>query len=431
MAKKTIAFILAGGAGTRLDMLSKHRAKPAVPFAGKYRIIDFSLSNCVNSGIYTIGILTQYLPRSLSEHIGIGRPWDLDRSFGGITMLPPYQRGEGEWYNGTANAVYQNMNYIADQKCDYTLLLSGDHIYKMNYQAMIKQHEKSDADVTIAVKTVEKKMVSQFGIVTTDKKGRIIEFEEKPLESKSTLASMGIYIFKTNVLRNLLIEFCKKRGGSDFGKDIIPYIVESHKVYSYKFKDYWKDVGTLEEYWRANIELTEEYPSIDLYDKDWVIHTKSQELPPVKLGKNNRVIKSLISNGCRIDGQVENSVISPGVIIEEGAVVKNSIIFNNTIIKRDSVIDRTIIDKDVIIEKNCRIGVGDDFTPNFEEPHKLYTGINLIGKFAYVPEGTFVERNCRILSRVEAEDYDARRIKSGESIKSKKGRNVFDFVEEE
>lgn len=430
MAKKTIALILAGGAGTRLDMLSNHRAKPAVPFAGKYRIIDFTLSNCVNSGIYTIGILTQYLPRSLSEHIGIGRPWDLDRSFGGITMLPPYMRGEGEWYNGTANAVYQNMNFIADQKCDNTVILAGDHIYKMNYQLMIKQHEKSGADVTIAVKTVDKKTISQFGIVSVDKKGTITSFEEKPSQSASNLASMGIYVFKTEVLRSLLVEFCKIRGGSDFGKDIIPYIIGTHKVSSYKFKDYWKDVGTLEEYWKANIELTEEYPPIDLYDKEWVIHTRSQELPPVKLGKNNDVIKSLISNGCIIDGRVENCVISPGVIIEEGAVIKNSIVFNNTIIKKDSVIDRAIIDKDVIIEKNCRIGVGDDYSPNKEEPNKLYTGINLIGKYAFVPEGTFIERNCRIMSRVANEDYDTRRIKSGETIKSKKGRGVFDFVEE-
>lgn len=427
MGKKTVALILAGGAGTRLDILAKHRAKPAVPFAGKYRIIDFALSNCVNSGIYTVGILTQYLPRSLSEHIGIGRPWDLDRSFGGVTLLPPYQRLDGDWYNGTANSVYQNLSYVMDHKSENTLILAGDHIYKMNYQKMIRQHEKTGADLTVAVKEVPMENTSQFGILEVDSENRIIEFQEKPKEAKSNLASMGIYIFKTELLKELLLKYCGPNGGEDFGKHIIPKMLKDNKVFAHKFKGYWRDVGTIEEYWKANIELVSDYSPVDLYEEDFKIHTKSEELPPVKFGEEGTAVRSLISNGCRINGKIENSVISPGVVVEKGAIVRNSIIFNGTIINRDSIIDRTIIDKNVVIGKNCRIGIGTDYTPNKEIPEKLYSGINLIGKFAYVPDSTYIERNCRIMSRVEESEYKLNRVRSGENIHSKKEGGIFDM----
>lgn len=428
MAKKTIALILAGGAGTRLDLLSKHRAKPATPFGGKYRIIDFSLSNCINSNIFTVGILTQYLPRSLSEHIGIGKPWDLDRRFGGITILPPYQRQNDKWYEGTANAVFQNLNYIEDQKPDNVLILAGDHIYKMDYQQMIREHESKDADITIAIKEVDPTIAHQFGIIESDSEGRIIGFEEKPEHPKCNTASMGIYIFKYSVLKNLLINECGMKGSSDFGKHIIPRVINSHVVYTYNFEGYWRDVGTIDEYWKANLELINEDSPIDIYEEVFNIYTKSEERAPAKILKNGSIKNSLISNGCIIKGYVENSVLSPGVIVEEGAIIKDSIIFTDTIIKKDSVIHKTIIDKRATIEENCQIGLGNSLIPNKEIPNKLNTGINLIGKFATVPAHTIVERNCRILSKVDEIDFGKKRyIRSGESIHSCKEGGFFDL----
>ena len=295
---KTIALILAGGAGTRLDILSKHRAKPATPFGGKYRIVDFTLSNCINSNIFTVGVLTQYMPRSLTEHIGIGKPWDLDRSFGGITILPPYQRMNDKWYKGTANAVYQNLNYVEDQKADNVIILAGDHIYKMDYQKMIELHEEKDADITIAVKEVDGNIAHQFGIVEKDKNGRIIGFEEKPQNPKTNLASMGIYIFKYSLLKRVLLNECGMKGSSDFGKHIIPRMIKAFNVYSYEFDGYWKDVGTVDEYWKANLELIKEDAPIDIYDLDFNMYTKSDERAPGKILGEGTVKNSLISNGC-------------------------------------------------------------------------------------------------------------------------------------
>jgi len=265
---KSVAMILAGGAGTRLDILAEHRAKPAVPFAGKYRIIDFTLSNCVNSGISYVAVLTQYLPRSLSDHIGIGRPWDFDRKFGGITILAPYHGKAGEWYNGTAQAVFQNLDFITEKKADQVIILCGDHIYKMDYRLLLKEHEARDADLTIATSPVNIQSASQYGILTTDANQRIVEFEEKPKVPKSNLASMGIYVFKASFLHDILPRFCGDKKSVDFGKDVIPEIIASHKVYAYRFEDYWRDVGTLEDYWSANIELTLDSPPFDMYKND-------------------------------------------------------------------------------------------------------------------------------------------------------------------
>jgi glucose-1-phosphate adenylyltransferase len=409
-------MILAGGAGTRLDILSKHRAKPAVPFGGKYRIIDFPLSNCVNSNIYTIAVLTQYLPRSLHEHIGIGRSWDLDRKFGGIELLAPFQGKEGDWYNGTAHAVFKNMSYFIEKNADNVIILSGDHIYKMNYQKMIREHENNNADLTIAVKPVEWEMASEFGILSVNDEGRITEFEEKPAKPKSNLASMGIYIFKASALEKVLIEFCGEKGLTDFGKDIIPAMIENMNVFGYRFEDYWRDVGTLEEYWKANMELLERNPPLNLYDRELSIYTRHPEVPPARFGENSSVVKSIVSGGCLVDGRVENSVLCSEVIVEEGAVIRNSIILDRAVIKKGTIIDRTIVDKDAVIGANSVIGYGEDYTINVEKPKNLYTGLNLIGKFAEVPDGTIIQRNCRIKSRAKAVDFKSNIVKSGETV---------------
>lgn len=413
---KTVAMILAGGEGKRLDILSKHRAKPAVPFGGKYRIIDFTLSNCVNSDIYTIAVLTQYLPRSLNEHIGIGRSWDLDRKFGGIELLAPYQGKEGDWYSGTAHAVFKNMSYFIEKSADNVIILSGDHIYKMNYRKLIKQHMAKDADLTIAVKPVDWNIASEFGILSVNDEDRIMEFEEKPVNPKSNLASMGIYIFKASVLEKMLIEYCGEKGLTDFGKDIIPGMIKNMNVFAYKFEDYWRDVGTLEEYWKANMELLDKNPPLNLYDKELSIYTNHPEVPPARFGENSRVVRSIVSGGCLVDGNVENSVLCSEVIVEEGAVVRNSIILDRTIIKKGTIVDRTIVDKDAIIGAGAVIGYGDDFTINVEKPKNLYSGLNLIGKFAEIPDGTIIQRNCRIKSRAKAADFKRNIVKSGETI---------------
>lgn len=428
MGKKVIAMILAGGAGTRLDILSNHRAKPAVPFAGKYRIIDFVLSNCINSNIYTVGVLTQYLPRSLSDHIGVGKPWDLDRSYGGITLLPPYQRTNGKWYVGTANAVYQNLNYIADYSPEYVLILAGDHVYKMDYRDMIKQHEETDADITIAVKKVDRKIAHHFGILSVDENKNILEFEEKPENPKSELASMGIYIFKFEVLKDLLLNSCGPNGKSDFGKDIIPENIGKYNIKAFEFKGYWKDVGTLDQYWKTNLELISEKPPIDIYEEHFMIRTKSEERPPVKFIGDGRAKNSLISNGCVIKGYVENSVISPGVVVEKGAIIKNSIILNDTVIAKNAYIDKAIIDKKVYVGENSQVGIGENMTPNKEIPDKLYSGLNVIGKFARIPANMIIERNCRIMSKVEEIDFiGIDKLKSGETIHRSEENGFFDL----
>jgi len=414
---KSVAMILAGGAGTRLDILAEHRAKPAVPFAGKYRIIDFTLSNCVNSGISYVAVLTQYLPRSLSDHIGIGRPWDFDRKFGGITILPPYHGKAGEWYNGTAQAVFQNLDFIADKQADQVIILCGDHIYKMDYRLLLREHEARGADLTIATSPVDLETASKYGILTTDSGQRIVDFEEKPQEPRSNLASMGIYVFKASFLQQTLARFCHEKRSVDFGKDVIPGLIGTSRVYAYRFNDYWRDVGTLEDYWSANMEQTLDRPPFDLYTRDeHDIYTKNWEIPPAKFGHTATVARSLVSGGCIIHGNIEDSVLSSNVVVEEGASVKNSIIFDRTIVRKGSVIDRTIIDKDVVIGENCHIGVGSDMRENAEVPQIVHSGLNLIGKHATIPPGTVIGRNCRVLSNTTAADFTSGTIGSGETV---------------
>ena len=358
--KEMIAMLLAGGQGSRLGVLTQHIAKPAVSFGGKYRIIDFPLSNCINSGIDTVGVLTQYQPLRLNAHIGIGIPWDLDRNIGGVSVLPPYERSAGsDWYSGTANAIYQNLAYMESFNPDYVLILSGDHIYKMDYEVMLDYHKACGADVTIATMPVPIEEASRFGIAITDEKGRITEFEEKPEHPRSNLASMGIYIFSWKVLKEALIEL-KDQPNCDFGKHIIPYCHGNDmKLYAYEFNEYWKDVGTLESYWQANMELVDIIPEFNLYEEYWRIYTNSDNIKPQYVGENAEISKSIIGEGCEILGKVEHSVLGSGVVVEEGAEITDSIIMADTVIGAGTKINKAIIAEEVKIGAGCELGVGE------------------------------------------------------------------------
>jgi glucose-1-phosphate adenylyltransferase len=403
-----VAVILAGGQGERLSVLSVKRAKPAVPFAGKYRIIDFALSNVVNSGIYHAAILTQYRPHSLHDHIGVGKPWDLDRARGGIRLLQPYLgRRESDWYKGTADAVFQNLPMLADWKMDLAVILSGDHIYKMDYRKMIDFHREKKADVTVGVMEVPLDEAHRFGTMIVDDDARVVEFDEKPPEPRSTLISMGIYIFDPEVLTQRLTEDARMRGSAhDFGKDVIPRMVGMDRVFAYHFPDYWQDVGTIASYWEANMGLLNDPADFEMYDYDWVIHTRSEERPPAKIGAEAKVTNSLISHGCHIVGTVEHSVLSPGVFVAEGAVVRDSILMNDTIVGRNAVVDCSILDKEVVINAGAYIGYGDDMTLNRMEPKNLATGISVVGKRVRIPPGLRLGRNVRVDADVVEADFE-------------------------
>ena len=357
--KECIAMLLAGGQGSRLYVLTEKTAKPAVPFGGKYRIIDFPMSNCVNSGIDTVGVLTQYQPLALNEYIGNGEPWDLDRTNGGVRVLPPYQaKSSSEWYRGTANAIYQNINFIERYSPEYTLILSGDHIYKMDYSRMLREHKKNGADCTIAVLKVPMEEASRFGILNTNPDGSIYEFEEKPKNPKSNNASMGIYIFNTKTL----IEYLKadeadENSSNDFGKNIIPNMLnDGKKMYSYLFEGYWKDVGTIESLWEANMDLLGKNPEFNLYDKRWRIFYRHNAEPPHKFGKNGKAYNAMLTEGCVVDGEVRNSVLSNGVCVEEGAYVNDCVIMANVTIKKGARVEYAIIDYDTVIGENAVVG---------------------------------------------------------------------------
>jgi glucose-1-phosphate adenylyltransferase len=409
---KTLALILAGGQGTRLDLLSQRRSKPAVPFAGKYRIIDFSLSNASNSGIYDIAILTQYLPFSLNEHIGSGKPWDLDRRDSSVTLLQPHN----DWYMGTADAVLKNIDFVIRARSKYVLILSGDHIFKMDFRKLIAEHEKNNAELTIATKVVPFEDVSRFGIMETDENGFVKEFIEKPKTSKSNLASMGIYLFNTEVLVNSLLSQSKKYPNLDFGHHIIPYLIYEKKavVSTFKFYGYWQDVGTYDSYLTTNLELNQPTLELDLYDPTWPIFTKNEGLPPVKFGDKAEVRNSLISNGSIVYGTVINSVISPGVLIQNGAIVKDSVILNDCIIGENVKVNSSILDKKVVVGRNTIIGYGDDYTANLEKPDVLNKGINVVEKSTLIDSDLIIERNCRILRNAT---FDTKVIKSGSTVK--------------
>lgn len=405
---KTIAMILAGGEGTRLTVLSEARAKPAVPFAGKFRIIDFTLSNCVNSGIYTVGVLTQYRPHSLNEHIGIGKPWDLDRGRGGVRLLQPYQQRKGQhWYAGTADAIAQNMDFIYRYRADTVLILSGDHIYKMNYTPMLDYHLATGADLTIAVMPVPIEETHRYGIMQVDEDGVIVQFHEKPKDrDKGNLASMGIYVFNVNTLQRRLNEANKDSPRDDFGKDVIPAMLAAgDRVMAYRFEGYWVDVGTVDSYWATNLDLVKPNPALDLYTDNWPIHTKSEEKPPAKLGPQSKVVSSLISNGCIVRGMVVNSVLSPGVYVSPGAVIKDSVVMNDVWVGPGALLDKMVVDKEVRIGAGAVVGTGDESIPNQQMPDKLFAGISVIGKGAYLPDGVKIGRNVLINSRRDAEHF--------------------------
>lgn len=415
----TIAMILAGGEGTRLTVLSEQRAKPAVPFAGKFRIIDFTLSNCVNSGIYTIGVLTQYRPHSLNEHIAIGKPWDLDRARGGVRLLQPYQgRGNQNWYAGTADAIQQNMNFVHEHNADHVLILSGDHIYKMDYRPMLAYHQEKNADLTIAVMPVPQEEASRYGIMEVADDGSITQFYEKPKENRGNLASMGIYIFNTNTLERRLNEASKETPREDFGKHVIPAMLAAgDRVFAYRFEGYWVDVGTVDSYWATNLDLVQSHPALDLYNEDWPLHTKSEERPPAKIGPQARVVQSMISNGCVVRGLVENSVLSPGVYVSPGAVVRNSIVMNDAWIGPGALIEKSVVDKQVIVGAGAQIGVGDAAVVNEKMPDKLAAGITVIGKGAEIPDGMKVGTNVLINSARRPQDFPADgEVRDGQTI---------------
>jgi glucose-1-phosphate adenylyltransferase len=411
--KKVLALILAGGRGTRLDILSENRVKPSVPFAGKYRIIDFTLSNCANSGIYDIAILTQYLPFSLNDHIGSGKPWDLDRRDSKVTLLQPHS----EWYMGTADAVRKNIHYIEQVKADYVLILSGDHIYKMNYRKMVDKHIENKASLTVGVNIVDPKDAHHFGMLKADENLKITEFVEKPKQTTLTMASMGIYVFNTDVLLKYLRTM--DLVDLDFGKHIIPKMIHETDVYAYKFHGYWKDVGTYDSYLETNLGLIETVDKIqlDMYDPTWKIYTRSEELPAVKVGSKANIKQALLSNGSIVAGNVERSVLSPGVVVHPLATVKNSVILNDVQIMSGAVVENCIIDKHTIIGKDAIVGFGNDLTPNKERPELLESGITVLGKHLNVPEKMRVGRNVRIFQGADLTKIKDGIIPSGETIR--------------
>ncbi len=361
--KECVAMLLAGGQGSRLYALTTNIAKPAVAFGAKYRIIDFPLSNCVNSGIDTVGVLTQYQPLVLNEYIGNGQPWDLDRTYGGVHILSPYQaKTNSSWYEGTANAIYQNLHFMKMYNPEYVLILSGDHIYKMDYAAMLKAHKDNGADCTIAAINVPLSEASRFGILNTREDGSIYEFEEKPKQPKSTLASMGIYIFTAEKLfKYLEADDANPNSSKDFGKDVLPAMLHAgEKMYSYRFEGYWKDVGTVASLWQANMDLLGEEPEFDVADKSWKIHSRNPLAPPEHIGTDGSLKNSMVALGCEINGTVENSILGSNVIVEKGAVVKDAVVLANSVIKAGATVSYSIIDENVTVGKNAKIGVDKD-----------------------------------------------------------------------
>jgi len=405
------AFILAGGQGTRLCLLSERRAKPAVPFGGKYRIIDFTLSNCVNSGIFDVGVLTQYRPTSLNQHIGIGRPWDLDRFHGGIQLLQPAPGTfAADWYQGTADAIFQNLLHLKRRRVDEVLILSGDHVYQMDYNVLYGFHRSNRATLTVAVTEVPEDEIGEFGILKTEPNGRITSFHEKPKAPVgSRLASMGVYLFdREHLIRWLVEDAAMKDSSHDFGKDLLPRLVaRGEGVFAYRFPDYWQDVGTLDSFYAANMAFLQDPPPMQLDDPTRVLHTQSADRPPVRVMSGARVRHSMVANGCTIEGEVVNSVLFPGVVVERGAVVRDSIVMHDVRVSRSAVLDRAILDKAVLVGEGARIGHGEESTPNRACPQHLSSGLVLIGKEARLPAGITVGRNARVGSGVQEDDFTA------------------------
>lgn len=414
--KEMIAMLLAGGQGSRLGVLTSKVAKPAVAFGGKYRIIDFPLSNCINSGVDTVGVLTQYQPLRLNTHIGIGIPWDLDKNVGGVSILPPYEKSSNsDWYTGTANAIYQNLDFMELYNPEYVLILSGDHIYKMAYEVMLEFHKANNADVSIAVMPVPMEEASRFGVVVTDENNRITEFQEKPEHPKSNLASMGIYIFSWKALKEALVTL-KDQSNCDFGKHIIPYCHEKgEKLVAYEYNGYWKDVGTLGSYWEANMELIDIIPEFNLYEEFWKVYTNNEIIPPQYVAEDAVIDKCIIGDGSEIYGEVHNSVIGAGVTVGKGAVVRDSIIMRGVHIGENVVMNRAIVAENTEIGKGVVLGVGED-VPNKEKPHVYSFGLVTIGENTVIPDGVKIGKNTAVSGKTTAEDYPGGILESGETL---------------
>ena len=414
--KEMIAMLLAGGQGSRLGVLTQKVAKPAVSFGGKYRIIDFPLSNCINSGVDTVGVLTQYQPLRLNSHIGIGIPWDLDRNVGGVTILPPYERSKGsDWYTGTANAIYQNLEYMESYNPDYVLILSGDHIYKMDYEVMLEYHKANNADVTIACMPVPIEEASRFGIVITDENNRITEFEEKPANPRSNLASMGIYIFSWKALKEALIAMSEEPG-CDFGKHVIPYCHEKQeRIFAYEYNGYWKDVGTLGSYWEANMELIDIIPEFNLYEEYWKIYTKSDIIPPQSVAADAVIDRSIIGEGTEVHGTITNSVIGAGVTIEPGAEVHDSIIMRDCHIKAGAKVNKAIVAEDTTVGEGSELGVG-EYAPSKYDPKVYQFDLVTIGEHSVIPDHVKIGKNTAISGITTPEDYTDGALASGDYI---------------
>lgn len=414
--KEMIAMLLAGGQGSRLGILTAKVAKPAVAFGGKYRIIDFPLSNCINSGVDTVGVLTQYQPFRLNTHIGIGIPWDLDRNVGGVSILPPYEKSaSSEWYTGTANAIYQNLDYMESFNPDYVLILSGDHIYKMDYEVMLDFHKANHADVTIAAMPVPIEEASRFGIVITDDNKQITEFEEKPAHPRSNLASMGIYIFSWSVLKEALIALSEEPG-CDFGKHIIPHCHKQGKrMFAYEYNGYWKDVGTLSSYWEANMELIDIIPEFNLYEEFWQIYTRSDSIPPQYVADEASISRCIIGDGAEIHGKLENCVVGSGVIIEQGAVVRDSIIMKDVVIGPGCVIDKAVIAEGAQIGGHVIMGIGSD-APNKFRPDIYNSGLVAVGENSVIPDGVQIGKNTAVSGVTTKEDYADCVLESGGTL---------------
>ena len=414
--KEMIAMLLAGGQGSRLGVLTSRMAKPAVSFGSKYRIIDFPLSNCINSGVDTVGVLTQYQPLRLNTHIGIGIPWDLDRNIGGVTVLPPYEKSvHSEWYTGTANAIYQNIAYMESFHPEYVLILSGDHIYKMDYEVMLDFHKQNGAEVTIAVMPVPMEEAKRFGIMITDENCKVVDFEEKPEHPRSNLASMGIYIFNWKTLKEALL-LNAEQSGLDFGKHIIPYC---HKkgapLFAYEFNGYWKDVGTLNSYWEANMELIDIVPEFNLYEEYWKIYTKCETLPPQYLAPDSVIERSIIGEGAEIYGKVYNSVIGCGVVVGEGTVIRDSIIMNSTEIGRNCELYKAIVAEDSVLGDNVKLGIGEE-VPNETDPNIYNHGLVTIGEKSVIPKDVSIGKNTVVFGVTSAEDYKEGYLPSGRTL---------------
>jgi glucose-1-phosphate adenylyltransferase len=423
-----VALILAGGEGNRLSVLTEERAKPAIPFGGMYRIIDFTLTNCAQSGVSRVGVLTQYNPQSLTEHIGLGVPWGLDRPPGGISILQPHptRRRSGGWYKGTADAVYQNLSFVEEHHAQCVLILAGDHIYRMRYDGLVAFHEARKADVTVGVVEVPWDETHRFGVAVLDENNRIVTFQEKSPKPISQLASMGIYVFSPQVLKEVLEEDAQRsRSTHDFGRDLLPVLLSQYAVFAYRFSDYWRDVGTVLAYWQANMELLGDPPSFDLDDGGGQILTRHLDTPPGRIGPEATVQLSLLAPGCVIRRKVRHCVISSGVVVEEGSVVEDSVLLEDVAVKAGARVQFAILDKEAVVGEGTMLGHGEDYTPNQDEPENLSCGLVLVGKRAAIPGGISIGRNCKIMPGVTEGDFQGLTlVPSGATIQKRARRQA-------